>query len=914
MKIRPTLVVLLMGTLFMGFSFAQTVTNVEALKKLSQEYQQEWEQSQLRVQQYAALHQLPITEQMEDGTYRQMVDVREGIPVYYVTHNYGAAITTRINTIWPGGSTGLDLTGDGYNQLGEWDAGAVRISHQEFTDQGSSRVTKMDGAGATHYHATHVAGTMVAAGVVNAAKGMVYGANLKAWEWSNDNSEMAAAAANGLEISNHSYGYGHGWQYNSTAHTWSWYGNPSVSPTEDYKFGFYNNDSKSMDNIAFNAPNYLIVKSAGNDRGEGPGNAGQNGEPEVDGGLDGYDCIGAEEVAKNILTVGAVKEVLDYTGPESVVMSSFSCWGPADDGRIKPDIVGKGVSVYSTMDGSNTDYSSLDGTSMSAPNVSGSMAMLQYYYQSTHGGVPMRSATLKALVLHTADEAGLYPGPDYIFGWGLMNAKRATTVIAEDEYQEVMEELVLNQGSSYDRDVEIAEGTNFRVTICWTDPAGQPLSPQLNPPNPMLVNDLDLRIVDASNNTYYPYKLDRNDPSAAATTDSKNSVDNVEMVYIENAPAGTYTIEVDHDGSLSGNAQAFSIIISGIDEFTVTPACSHALLTPAEGATDAFLDQWISWEPAQLATSYDVFFGTDGGGVSTPVNILNGTNFTENGFTYFMQENTTYYLEVHPRNSQGAATACNDIWSFTTMPAIDVYPYVEGIENVSVPELPQYWQGKDNSPASWSSTDLIKHNGTKGLACYHPDGLVLTDFDNWLITPPFRVEDGKEYNISYYFRGFLPTNPETMSLYWGYTTAATDMTNLLYEGVGFVYADWQLANARFMPQSDTVVFFGWHMSSVQGYGTFLDDVLIEDWGPVSVTTPDAAQEVKIYTRDNQIRVEAGSKWEGAQIQVVNLVGQTVYSGMFKGSQSLSIPNRHKGIYLVSLKKDGNIKTKKIMVN
>ncbi len=891
--------------------FAQTETNVEALLELSKQFEQEWEAAQIRVQAYADKHQVPVYEEMTNGKTWQMVDVRDGKPIYYTTYNYGAALTTRVHPLWPGGSTGLNLDGAGYDQLGEWDAGQVLSSHQEFTDQGVSRISKMDG-GATHYHATHVAGTMVAAGVKLAAKGMAYAANLKTWNWSNDNSEMAAAAANGLEISNHSYGFPMGWEINSGGN-WQWYGTPSISSTEDYAFGFYDNDSRAMDQIAFNAPNYLIVQAAGNDRGDGPGNAGQNGEPEVDGGDDGYDCIGPEEIAKNVLTVGAVNEVVNYTGPQDVVMSSFSSWGPADDGRIKPDIVGKGVGVYSTYNGSNTDYGSSNGTSMSAPNVSGSMALLQKYYQDNHGGVPMRSATLKGLVIHTADEAGPHPGPDYMFGWGLMNAKRAITVIAEDVSQEVIEETQLSQGQSYERDVEIAEGTDFRVTICWTDRPGSPTSPQLNPTTAMLVNDLDLRIIDESNNTYYPYKLERDNPDAAATTDSKNAVDNVEMVFIENAPEGTYTIEIDHDGSIQGGSQAFSVIISGIDEFTTTPMCAATLLTPEEGATDAFLDHWISWEPALLATSYDVYFGTDGGGVTTPGNILNGVNYADNGFSEFMKESTTYYLQVVPRNSQGAATGCSTIWSFTTMPAISAYPYEEGIEDVTVPELPEYWQSKNHSPASWSSTDLIDHTGSHALACYHPDGLVITDFNNWLVSPPFRVEEGKEYNISYFFRGFIPGSPESMSLYWGYTTASEDLTNPLYEGVEFTFSDWEQANARLMPDSDTVVFFGWHINSIQGYGAFVDDILIEDWGPVGAQETEVEDEVKIFNSNQQVRIEANETWIGADVKVVNLVGQTVYTGQYHSQMRISISSSQSGIYLVSLQKDDKIETRKLMM-
>lgn len=61
-------------------------------------------------------------------------------------------------------------------------------------------------------------------------------------------------------------------------------------------------------------------------------------------------------------------------------MSVFSSWGPADDGRIKPDIVGKGVSVYSTDDDNNSDYTTLSGTSMSSPNVAGTCVLLLSKY------------------------------------------------------------------------------------------------------------------------------------------------------------------------------------------------------------------------------------------------------------------------------------------------------------------------------------------------------------------------------------------------------------------------------------------------------------------------------------------------------------------------------------------------------
>jgi hypothetical protein len=58
-------------------------------------------------------------------------------------------------------------------------------------------------------------------------------------------------------------------------------------------------------------------------------------------------------------------------------MSSFSAWGPTDDGRIKPDIVADGVNVVSSTNASlTTSYGSFSGTSMASPNAAGSLFLL----------------------------------------------------------------------------------------------------------------------------------------------------------------------------------------------------------------------------------------------------------------------------------------------------------------------------------------------------------------------------------------------------------------------------------------------------------------------------------------------------------------------------------------------------------
>ncbi len=886
---------------------AQNTTDIEALTKLSDQFQAKWDVAHEKVLNYAQENNLEIWRETEDGRVIELVDVRDGEPVFFVTDNLGASKTTRVNELWVGGSTGLDYTGEGYFQLGEWDAGHVRKSHQEFMNTGTSRAYPQDGNYSTHYHATHVAGTMIAAGVVGDAKGALYGGNLKYWQWSADDSEMASAAANGLEVSNHSYGFIRGWNHDNG--NWNWHGNSSIDANEDYKFGFYDSDARAWDQIAWNAPNYLIVKSAGNDRGDGP----SNGEHENDGGDDGYDCIGTRGVAKNIMTVGAVYHVLDYEGPQSVRISSFSGWGPADDGRIKPDIVGKGVSVYSTMDGSNTDYGTSNGTSMSAPNVSGSLAMLQYHYQETHNNIPMRSATLKGLALHTTDEAGDFPGPDYIFGWGLMNSKRASEVISDDMGQNVIDELELTSGNTYSREVYVPAGGDFKITICWTDVAGIPASPQLDPSNAMLVNDLDLRIEDEEENTYYPWKLDRNDPSAAASNWAKNFVDNVEKVEIDNAEGGNYTIYVDHDGSLSGGSQEFSIIISGIENYDVIPECASDLSSPENGGVDAFLNHNITWKPALFASNYDIYFGTDGGGITTPTNVYNGENVLTNSFSYYMDRNTTYYLQILPKNNYGDATACEEIWSFTTMSAISDYPYEQGVEEVSTPDLPEFWQAYNYSNQTWSSTNLISYTGSLAMSCYYNGGLEEFEYDNWFVSPPFEVVDGNEYFATFFYKGFIPNHSENMSVYWGFSPNVEDLTNLILEDNEMTQADWAEGEGLIIPNADTVIFLGFHLTSPTGYGAFLDDIKLEDFGTVGIGDTEEKLEPKIYASAKSIIIKTDDNWDNAQIDVVSLVGQTVMSINHHQYSNINMNTYGSGVYLVRIYKENESITRKVII-
>ncbi len=551
--------------------------------------------------------------------------------------NLIAAETVGVDHLWPGGSSGYGLDGSNVaGELGVWDAGSVLITHQEFG--GRVAVGDPEGSPTVHYHATHVGGILAAAGVDPLAKGMSYAAFLDSYDWVDDDDEMATAAAAGLLASNHSYAYVAGWRWNSGDGNWYWYGDVNVSTVEDPGFGCYIGACADWDQIAVDAPYYLIVKSAGNDRNdygpseEDPGhyywNPGMNDWDwsedlrEYDGEADnGFDTIPYRGNCKNILTVGAVDDVPGgWTQPSDVVMSSFSGWGPTDDGRIKPDLVANGIGLYSTYSESDTSYASFSGTSMSGPNAAGAIHLLAQHWRDTHGAVTARASTLKALVIHTANEAGADPGPDYSHGWGLLDAHAAADVIAADAtIPERVVEASLAQGEADTLVAYSAGDQPLAATICWTDPAGSPVPWALDPADPMLVNDLDLRIERVSDAAEYePWVLNPAAASVAATT-GDNVRDNVEKVEAGTPVAGAYRVIVNHKGSLAGSSQAYGLVITGTSAELQAPTVSNvafAQRTDGSGLVDVTYDLSDADSPT---VAIDLDASIDGGSTWTYV-------------------------------------------------------------------------------------------------------------------------------------------------------------------------------------------------------------------------------------------------------------------------------------------------------
>ena len=336
----------------------------------------------------------------------------------------------------------------------------------------------------------------------------------------------------------------------------------------------------------------IVIKAAGNSFGDGSDNTKEkyydNGSTKFSTNdkipesncSQGYDCIAHGSVAKNIITVGATEKITTnnqrYAQASDIVKASYSSAGPRDDGAIKPDIasVGSDVIFASTSNTGSSAIGQGSGTSFSAPQVTGIIALWLEIYKSLFNNQTLNAASVKNLLIHSAQEAGSFPGPDAWFGWGFADAKKGAELLVDKSNEKIIfEDKVLNDQASDKIYVESNGSDPLKVSISWIDPSYKNFqknsTDNYNNRSSKLVNDLDLRVINISTNEiFYPWKLDINNPLAAATQ-GDNLVDNVEQVLINNPTAGIYRIEVSHKGNLmnnegnKANSQNYSIIATG---------------------------------------------------------------------------------------------------------------------------------------------------------------------------------------------------------------------------------------------------------------------------------------------------------------------------------------------------------------
>lgn len=531
----------------------------------------------------------------------------EVLPSESLPENDSGRENHRSNTLWTENSDGLSYNGTGIKIMMQ-DDGMIG-PHIDYTGRIDQSNCSGCSTAAANTHGDHVSGTILGAGNLDPAnRGMAHGAELFVFGSSNANYNSVPNLydSEGVTITSKSYSDGCNDGYTSLA--------------------------RQLDAQIYDRPSLMHVFSAGNNGTSAcsPNNYGA--------GATWGNITGGHKMGKNLLTVGNLTQ---YD-----LLANSSSRGPATDGRIKPDICAVGTSVVST--GPDNIYFTSTGTSMSCPGIAGVLAQLYDGYKDLNGGVNPESALIKASVLNTAEDLG-NPGPDFKFGWGRINARRAFDQLSSNQY--ILDSL--SQGGNNNHQIAVPGGVSeLRIMVYWTDKEGSTNS------NPSLVNNINMVVTDPALTAYDPWVLDHTPANVNLNAvRALDNLNNMEQVTLVNPAAGTYNVDLNGFAIPQGPQRYYLVYYFVRDEIHVTYPIG------GEGIESATVTN-VRWDAPEGTSDFTIEYTTDDG---TSWNVAGTAVPSRRYFTWLTPNLVSGLAKV--RVSRDAVSAMSDtVFSLINVP------------------------------------------------------------------------------------------------------------------------------------------------------------------------------------------------------------------------------------------------------
>lgn len=329
-----------------------------------------------------------------------------------------------------------------------------------------------------------------------------------------------------------------------------------------------------------------------------------------------YGALGRFPTTEDFVGLNTVTLALDSQAPLNLVPGNiyfFSIGNNSEQTMVfdletavvtEEDQEGFYEGLAELNEGLEPHYRFESGSSMAAPVVSGTLALMQEYL--TEKGHNPSPALLKALLINGSRSSGtiydyqIDPLVNYQ-GWGLPNLNNSmpqSFFETDDNHTSSVQffdqdtERSLGTGDSVSWDLNIstngARAFPLRVSLVWTDPPGNPAA------GVKLVNDLDLVVSNTlSGEVFYGNDFAEASlftrMSASDSVAASDVVNNVENVYINGPLSTNYVVSVigrrvnvnavfDHP---DGVVQDFALVISsGDDSELEAPFELESLETP----------------------------------------------------------------------------------------------------------------------------------------------------------------------------------------------------------------------------------------------------------------------------------------------------------------------------------------------
>ncbi len=542
-------------SVFKGIS-AQQVANLVNMKGISFE----------PILHYNRVYSAQVTEQqLADLAALPVVEYIEPIDPPAAPENLVGTTSHRSSYISNEFVNALPYNGDGvWVAMGDDGEIGPHIDYTGRTDQSNAGP---DGGN----HGDHIAGTIMGAGNLDpTTRGMAWGADLLVYDvWDAVNSAPTAHLNPGVMVTSTSYSNGCN--------------------------AGYTNFARSMDEQISNLPELMHVFSAGNSGTSDCNYGAGSGWGNVTGGV---------KVAKNVIAVGNLTDQDQLAGSSSR--------GPAEDGRIKPEICAVGTNVYSTNAGNI--YNQSTGTSMSAPGVSGTYAQLVQVYRELNSGANPSSALLKNALMNSADDLG-NEGPDFKHGFGRLNARKAHAILANNFYFNG----AISQGDVSNTTLTLpANVTELKIMVYWNDVEAATNA------SPALVNDIDLTVSSPQGSTIQPLVLDPTATVAALDAPAVPGVDrlnNMEQVVINQPNAGNYTINLEGFNIPFGPQEFYVTYYYETPEITVIYPRGGESVVPG-------VEELIRWDIEGANGNSTVELSTNGGASWSTLGTTTGNETT----------------------------------------------------------------------------------------------------------------------------------------------------------------------------------------------------------------------------------------------------------------------------------------------
>ncbi|MBT4870907.1 MAG: S8 family serine peptidase [Candidatus Diapherotrites archaeon] len=338
--------------------------------------------------------------------------------------------TTFYNNSLTGGNASICIVDSG-----------IRTTHSAFSGKSFDNVTcSIYGYSDSYSHGTHVAGIAFSENITY--KGIAYGTTNIV------NSKVTDNFGNFLcEIPNLEYCFTSNRTYPADVSNNSWGArNYACSPSLGVVADGTHTYSRYADALT-TLYSKVIVFAAGNSGPDGGDSCSTRDE----------NSLGIPADTYNVITVASM-DTLNSSDRNDDVVSDFSSRGPTFDNRKKPDITAPGssnsltnIGIDSTSYLSDVGYLTKQGTSMSAPHVTGAAGLIV-------GAFETNWLETKALLINSAKDINS-TGWDRYTGWGYLDLNQAYY----DGNNTLFDSLNKNNSKSY----SVYLKNNEKVTLTW---------------------------------------------------------------------------------------------------------------------------------------------------------------------------------------------------------------------------------------------------------------------------------------------------------------------------------------------------------------------------------------------------------------------------------------------------------------